>query len=157
MTLWSAAEESDWPSRWPKTASTGTQIAPPQASWRWTSLNCWETVNMRWGRQVSNPGNIWQLIGEGRIISLCLFASFGSNSAGQHVCVSRGRKGQLPGSSQWSRWQKEKKKKQVTVYIKISKPVISIQAHWLLFTLPLTLIPPKWRDLSVWFNNILVL
>lgn len=92
MTLWSAAEESDWPSRWPKTASTGTQIAPPQASWRWTSLNCWETVNMRWGRQVSNHGKIWQLIGEGRIISLCLFASLGSNSAGQHVCVEREEK-----------------------------------------------------------------
>lgn len=56
MTLWSAAEESVWLSRWPKTASTGAVTAPPLASWRWTSLNCWETANMRWGKQVSSTG-----------------------------------------------------------------------------------------------------
>ena len=53
MIRWSAAEESVWPSRWPKTASTGTLIAPPLASWRWISLNCWETANTKWGKQVS--------------------------------------------------------------------------------------------------------
>ena len=40
MTLWSVAEESVWPSRWPKITSTEAVIAPPLASWRWTSLNC---------------------------------------------------------------------------------------------------------------------
>lgn len=56
MTRWSAAGASAWPSRWPKTASTKAAIARSPASWRWTSSNCCETVNMRWGKQVSNQG-----------------------------------------------------------------------------------------------------
>lgn len=56
MTRWSAAGGSAWPSRWPKTASTKAATARPPANWRWTSSNCCETVNMRWGKQVSNQG-----------------------------------------------------------------------------------------------------
>lgn len=77
MTLWSAAEESVWPSRWPKTASTGTVTAQPLASWRWTSLNCWETVNMRWGKQVSNTGKKCQLIGVESKVFMCVLVPLG--------------------------------------------------------------------------------
>lgn len=56
MTRWSAAGGSAWPSRWPKTASTKAATARQPASWRWTSSNCCEIVNMRWGKQVSNQG-----------------------------------------------------------------------------------------------------
>lgn len=53
-TQWSAAGVSDWPSLWQRTASTGPVTAPQRESWRWTSLSCWETVNMRWERPVSS-------------------------------------------------------------------------------------------------------
>lgn len=82
MTLWSAAEASAWPSRWPKTASTGTPTGPPRGSWRWTSLNCWETVNMRWGRQVSQRNKL-QLAQVGKL--QCVFVGSKLTSGETHT------------------------------------------------------------------------
>lgn len=57
-TPWSAAGASDWPSRWPRTASTVPATAQSRANWRWTSSSCWETASTRPGRPVSY--HIWK-------------------------------------------------------------------------------------------------
>ncbi len=131
MTLWSAAEESVWPSRWPKTTSTGTVTARSLTSWRWTSLNCCETANMRWGKQVSNTGRC-QLTGEEKKV----FA---------HVGVSLLVNMRLPVESEKNTvinvtgcWVAPAKR---VSHFEISKPVISFQTYCLLFTLSLTLFP----------------
>ena len=83
-TLWSAAEGSDWPSLWPKTASTGTATARPPASWRWTSLNCWGTVNTKWAKRVSNTGKKMWVNWRGEERRWC-----GRESVGQKMHTSR--------------------------------------------------------------------
>jgi len=66
-TRWSAAGASVSPSRSPRTGSTGAATAPPPASWRWTSSNCWETANTRWGKPVSREE--WG--GESELVNVC--------------------------------------------------------------------------------------
>lgn len=157
MTLWSAAEESVWPSRWPKTASTGAVTAQPLASWRWTSLNCCETANMRWGKQVSNTGEKCQLIGEEKKVLMCVFARVGvSPLVNMRLRVESETNTEKVINVMRCGVQSAIAPAKRVSHFEISKSGISIQTYCLVFTLSLTLFPEVHTDKSVWFNNILV-